>query len=124
MQVPVQKDDYIPRIFFTRDAEKLAVVTLNRHQNELNLYIANPRSTVCKLLFRDQSDTYISEDALNQIRFYDDHFSYLSERNGYSHLYWCSLTGTQQRQITDGKFEVKSFLGYDEAEGSFYYSAN
>lgn len=124
MQVPVQKDDYIPRIFFTRDAEKLAVVTLNRHQNELNLYIANPRSTVCKLLFRDQSDTYISEDALNQIRFYDDHFSYLSERNGYSHLYWCNLTGTQQRQITDGKFEVKSFLGYDEAEGSFYYSAN
>lgn len=124
MQVPVQKDDYIPRIFFTRDAEKLAVVTLNRHQNELNLYMANPRSTVCKLLFRDQSDTYISEDALNQIRFYDDHFSYLSERNGYSHLYWCNLTGTQQRQITDGKFEVKSFLGYDEAEGSFYYSAN
>ena len=124
MQVPLDADGYIPRIFFTRNPNQLAIVTLNRHQNLLNIFLADPRSTVCKELLRDESDTYISENALNQIKFYDDHFSYLSERTGYSHLYWCSLTGTQQKAITSGNYEVIDFLGYSEADGSFYFTSN
>lgn len=124
IQVPAEKEGYIPRIFFTKDPDKLAVVTLNRAQNTLELYMADPRSTLCKLALRDNSDTYISEDALNNIVFYNDRFSYLSERSGYSHLYWYNLAGTLQQQVTQGNYEVKEFVGYDEADGSFYYVSN
>ena len=124
VQVPLDADGYIPRIFFTRNPNQLAVVTLNRHQNQLNLYLADPRTTLCKQVLRDESDTYISENALNQIRFYDDHFSFVSERSGYSHLYWCSMSGTQQKQLTSGNYEVIDFLGYSESDGSFYYTSN
>ena len=124
IDVPLDEDGYIPRIRFTRDPEKLAVITLNRHQNRLDLYFANPRSTVCKLVLRDESDKYIKENVFDQIRFYDDHFSFVSERSGYNHLYWYNMTGSLAKQVTSGNFEVKNFLGYDPQEGSFYYTSN
>lgn len=124
IEVPMDKDGYIPRIRFTKDPEKLAVLTLNRHQNRLDLYFANPRSTVCKLVLRDESDTYIKEAVFDELTFYDDHFSFVSERSGFNHLYWYNMTGSLVRQVTSGEYEVKSFLGYDPKDGSFYYTAN
>ena len=124
MDVPMEDDAYIPRIRFTRDPDKLAILTLNRHQNRLELYMANPRSTVCRLTLRDESDTYIKESTFDNIRFYADHFSFVSERSGYNHLYWYNLNGTLAKQVTSGEFEVKEFLGYDETTGTFYYTSN
>ena len=124
IQVPVDEDGYIPRIRFTRDADKLAIITMNRHQNRLDLYFADPRSTVCKLILRDESDTYIKESALDNIVFYPENFSFTSERSGYNHLYWYSMTGSLVKQVTAGQYEVTSFLGYSPEEGAFYYASN
>ena len=122
--VPLDEDGYIPRIRFTKDANKLAVLTLNRHQNRLDLYFADPRSTVCKLALRDESDTYIKENVFDNIRFYDDNFSFVSEKSGYNHLYWYSMGGNLVKQVTAGEYEVKDFLGYAPEEGAFYYTSN
>lgn len=124
INVPLDADGYIPRIRFTKDPDKLAVMTLNRHQNRFELYFANPRSTVAKLALRDESDTYIAESVFDNIVFYPDNFSFVSEKSGYSHLYWYSMGGNLLRQVTSGTYEVKEFIGYDDTEGSFYFSSN
>ncbi len=124
LKLPLDADAYIPRIRFTRDADKLAVFTLNRHQNRFDLYMADPRSTVCRLALREETDTYIKEGTFDNIRFYDGHFVFMSERSGFSHLYWYDLNGNLAKQITRGDFEVKSFLGLDEETGTFYYTSN
>ncbi len=124
MDVPLDKDGYIPRIRFTKDPEKLAIMTLNRHQNRFDLYFCNPRSKVCKLVLRDETGTYIKERIFDEIRFYNDYFSFVSEKSGFNHLYWYNMNGTLVKQVTQGNYELKEFLGYDEADGSFYYSSN
>ena len=124
MDVPLDKDGYIPRIRFTKDPEKLAIMTLNRHQNRFDLYFCNPRSKVCKLILRDETDTYIKERIFDEIRFYNDYFSFVSEKSGFNHLYWYNMNGTLMKQVTQGNYELKEFLGYDETDGSFYYSSN
>ena len=124
LKLPLDTDAYIPRIRFTRDADKLAVFTLNRHQNRFDLYMADPRSTVCRLALREETDTYIKEGTFDNIRFYDGHFVFMSERSGFSHLYWYDLNGNLAKQITRGDFEVKNFLGLDEETGTFYYTSN
>ena len=124
LKLPLEADAYIPRIRFTRDADKLAVFTLNRHQNRFDLYMADPRSTVCRLALREETDTYIKEGTFDNIRFYDGHFVFMSERSGFSHLYWYDLNGNLAKQITRGDFEVKNFLGLDEKTGTFYYTSN
>lgn len=122
--VPLDNDGYIPRIRFTKDPNKLAVMTLNRHQNRLDLYFADPRSTVCKLALRDESDKYIKESAFDNIHFYEKNFCFVSEKSGFNHIYWYNMNGNLQKQITSGNYEVKEFLGYDAATGSFYFTSN
>lgn len=80
INVPVDADGYIPRIRFTQDPNKLAVMTLNRHQNRFDLYFADPRSTVAKLALRDESDTYIRENVFDNIVFYPENFSLSAKR--------------------------------------------
>ncbi|MDD6473187.1 MAG: S9 family peptidase [Bacteroidales bacterium] len=124
MNLPLDEGGYIPRIRFTKDATKLAIMTLNRHQNRFDLYFADPRSTVCKLILRDEDDKYIKEDVFDQIHFYDNNFTFVSERSGYNHLYWYNLNGGLVKQVTGGNYEMKEFLGYDEATSTFYFSSN
>jgi len=124
VKLPIDADGYIPRIRFTKDASKLAIMTLNRNQNRFDLYFADPRSTVCKLVLRDESQYYIKEQIFDNIHFYANNFSILSERDGYNHLYWYSMGGNLIKKVTSGKFEVKEFLGYDETEGTFYFTSN
>lgn len=122
MQLPLDKDGYIPRIRFTKDANKLAIITLNRHQDRLDLYFADPRSTLCKLILREESSTYLSENIFDNIRFYDDGFTLLSAASGYNQLYWYDFGG-KRIALTTGTNEVKEFLGRDEQSNTFYYSA-
>ena len=124
LNVPMDADGYIPRIRFTEDPNKLAVMTLNRHQNRFDLYFADPRSTVCKLALRDESDTYIKENVFDNIIFYPENFSFVSEKSGYNHLYWYSMGGNLLKQVTAGNYEIKEFLGYDSEEGAFYFTSN
>lgn len=124
MQLPIEDDAYIPRIRFTNNPEQLAIMTINRHQNRFDMYYANPRSGVCKLILRDESNWYIKESIYDNIKFYDKYFSLLSEKDGFAHLYWYTINGTLVKQVTKGEFEVKSFLGWDEKSNTFYYVSN
>ena len=124
IDLQIDEEDYIPRIHFTSDPEKLAIVTLNRHQNRMDIYMANPRSTVCKLVLREESPTYINEATYQDIRFYPDNFILQSQRNNYNHLYLYNLNGQLVRQLTDGEYEVTNFYGWNEKTGDLYYQSN
>lgn len=124
LNIPIKKEDYIPRIRFTKDASKLAVMTLNRTQNQFDMYFVNPRSGVAKLILRDESKYYINENNFDNIVFYDNNFSFLSEKDGFSHLYWYSIGGNLVKQVTKGKFEVSKYHGWDSATNTFYYESN
>ena len=124
MDLPLDVDGYIPRIKFTGDENVLAIMTLNRHQNRFDLYYANPRSTTCKLMVRDEAPQYIKEDAYANIAFYPEHFVLMSERDGFNHLYLYTKGGNLVKQITKGKYEVKEFLGWDQPTNTFYYCSN
>ena len=123
LSVPLEADGYIPRIFMTSDPTKIAVVTLNRHQDRMDIYMANPRSTEARLVVRDNVDKYISENAYGQMDFYEGGFVMCSERDGWNHIYQYDLNGTLKRQATKGQFAVTNFYGYDARTGTFYYAA-
>lgn len=124
MDLQIDSDGYIPRIKFTSDPEKLAIMTLNRHQNRLDLYMANPRSGLCKVAIRDEAEQYIKESAYSNIKFYPEHIVMMSEKDGYNHLYLYTIAGNLVIQITKGQFEITSFLGWDQKANVFYYASN
>lgn len=123
LKVPVEADGYVPRLIATSDADKVCVVTLNRHQDQMDLYMVNPRSTVARLALREQINCYVKETAYMSLKFYPGHFAMISDRSGFRHLYWYTLNGNLEQTVTKGNFEVTDFYGYDQISGKFYYAS-
>lgn len=124
LEVPVDGTDfYIPRITFTKNASQLAVMTLNRQQNVFNMYYANPKSGVFRLILHEENKCYVDSEWLSSIHFLESGFTYVSEQDGYAHIYLYSPTGVLQRQVTQGNWDVTNFLGVDEDAKNFYYES-
>ena len=124
MQVPLDDDGYIPRIQFTGEKDKLMVLTLNRHQDRLDFYAVNARSTTAQLILREEDKRYVDEPAYSDIDFSGDQFVMLSERDGHQHMYLYSLGGQLIRQLTSGDYEVTEYYGTDASGKNFYYASN
>ena len=123
MDVEVKQEDYIPRVVFTTDPEKLAVMSFNRHQSEFKLHMVNPQSGVSKVILKDENNAYINGDNMDLIEFYPDFFTFVSEKDGYRHLYQYSLNGNLQKRITSGNWDITDYYGYDPKSKSYYIQA-
>lgn len=124
LEVPLDSDGYIPRLQFTSDKDRLAVVTLNRHQNRCDIYMVNPRSGIAQLAVRETNKRYIETSFYAHLDFSGQEFVLLSERDGFRHLYLYSLGGTLLRQLTSGSFVVNDYYGTDAAGELFYFASN
>ena len=125
MDLKLDSTSYIPRIkFVENDDNDLFIFTLNRRQNKLEIYSANPRSTVCTLILREQDERYIDEFGYMSTEFFGNQFIMQSERDGHRHLYLYALNGQLKRQITSGDFDVLALHGYDPKSGTVYYESN
>ena len=124
LQVPVDADGYIPRIKMTSDATKVLVLTLNRHQDCLRVYMANPLSTVSQLLIEDKTSKYVKEESVSQFMVTDKYMLLPSERDGWMHLYLYNLNGQLLRQVEQGEYEVSAVYGVDDQTGNVYYASH
>lgn len=116
---------YVPRLKWTADANDLAVMRLNRRQNQLDVLLANPFTGDTRSFFTEKNKRYISEDFLDDFIFLPDnnYFVVNSERDGYSHLYLYNRQGFEVKQLTTGKYDVTDFYGFDPKKKIFYYQA-
>ena len=136
MQLPLDADGYIPRLLTTDDPAKVLVFTLNRHQDCLKIYTANPLSTVCQLIIEDKVDKYINENVFANVKVTSGHLVLTSERDGYNHIYLYNLNGQLMRSVVDlpqaarlggGERDLHTIVtdvyGYDEATGDLFFAA-
>lgn len=123
LQLPLDSDGYICRIFPTTDSQKILLMTLNRHQDKMCIYAANPRSTLSQLIITEQVDKYVVEAAYDAIDITDNNILMMSDRDGYRHLYLYSMNGTLQRSVTPDKIDITNVYGYDAVTGDIFYQA-
>jgi dipeptidyl-peptidase-4 len=113
LAVPLDADGYMPRILPTSDADKIMVYTMNRHQDVLNLYTVNPRSTVARLLIKESVPKYVKEEAMAAIKVGSNTILLPSDRDGYMHLYLYNQNGQLLRKIAPGNYDITDVYGYD-----------
>ena len=123
--VQSEPDTYIPRIAFVEDENNsLFIFTINRNQNQLDIYSANPRSTVCNMVLRRTDDRYIEPEEFLNTTFYGTQFIMESESDGHNHLYLYSTNGKLVRQLTSGDWNVLKFNGWEPKTQTLYYTSN
>ena len=123
LQVPLDADGYIPRIKPTTNADKMIVYTMNRHQDVLNLYSVNPRSTVSQLMVKETVDKYVKEESMSKIQITDNYILLPSDRDGHMCLYLYNINGQLLKKLNTIPGEVTDIYGYDESTGNVYYQA-
>lgn len=118
-----ETDIYLPRIYWTQDANQLAFIRLNRLQNQLDLFHANASSGESKLILSETSKTYVDLDYNDDLQYLSDGKTFIrtSEQDGFKHIYHHNLDGSLIQQITSGSWEVSAMVGVDEKANKLYY---
>ncbi len=125
MDAGKDSDIYIPRIRWSYSGKNLCILKMNRLQNRLELLFANSYTGDSRLIYTEKNKRYIETDFLDNLQFLPDDKSFviLSEQDGYKHLYLYDMTGVKVRQLTEGKFDVMKYYGFDPLTKMFYYQA-
>ncbi len=118
-----ENDIYIPRVKWTKDKNKLVVFKMNRHQNDLTLFLTDAKKNKTKVLLNEKNKYYI--DITDNLTFLDDkdHFVWTSEKDGFNHIYLYDMNGSQKAALTSGDYDVTNFYGVDEVNKKVYYQA-
>ena len=132
--LPESDDRYILRIQWrTLPAQKkgnepiqqLAILTLNRDQNAMEVFCCNPASLVCTSIYEESSKEYYVDYSLfdDWQWLSDGRFVVLSEREGWKRAYMHAANGRLTAVLTNEERDVTALYGYDEASQTLYYQA-
>jgi dipeptidyl-peptidase-4 len=115
--------EYIPRLSWSKTANKLILQTLNRHQNQLNYHLIDlsSKKMTQKMFFEEKSTTYVEIDNNLMIRKDGNSILRTSEIDGFNHIYQLDFNGATT-QITKGNWDVIDLYGIDESTNTVYYS--
>src|SRR5690606_19563421 len=107
------RDDYLARLRWLEDGT-LAIQQLNRLQNRHDLLLADIKSGDVRRVFRDESETWV--DVGDEVTWIEDErgFLWLSERDGWRHLYRVPRDGGEARLLTRFDADVIDMAGVDE----------
>ncbi len=119
--------EYIPRIKWTRDNDKLCIMRMNRLQDSLQFLVTENLNkppqygSSSKVIYEESADTYLEiSDDLYFLK-NGKGFIWTNENSGYNHIYHYNMAGEEVEQVTSGDWEVTSIKGVDEENGRIYY---
>lgn len=121
LNIGSQNDQYMPRIQWTRDANTLALMRMNRLQNKMELLLADARDGQIRPLYTEEDDAYVEVPDTWVFLSDGKHMLLTSEQSGYNHIYMYDLSGKLVNQITTGSYDVVSVCSIDEKNGLIYY---
>src|SRR6266542_12439 len=123
-------DFYIPRIYWTGEKDTLAVMTLNRTQNEMKLFFFDVNTGGHRLVMTESSPTWIDvfdfyAHIQDMITFPEGsrEFFWISDRDGWQHVYRYDYSGKVINQVTRGKWSVTRIEGIDPKRQVIYYTS-
>jgi dipeptidyl-peptidase-4 len=114
---------YLARMQWAASPTELLVQRMNRHQNRIDVLLADARTGSARTLFTETDSAWVDVGDDPQFIRGGRQFLWASERDGYNHLYLYNRDGTVARQLTRGPWEVSQVFGIDEKNGWVYFSA-
>lgn len=131
MQVPGDtRQHYIPRMEWAGTGE-LVLEQLNRKQNEAKVFICNTNTGAAKEVLSETAQAWIdvkgawSDDPEGWEWLHEGKdFLWVSEKDGYRHIYLESRDGKTEKLITKGKYDIITIKAIDDKTGNIYFMAS
>jgi dipeptidyl-peptidase-4 len=106
------------------NSEQLLIQYVNRLQNRNRVILADAADGATQDIFTDTDDAWL--DVNTDLKWFDDgkYFTWLSERDGWRHLFRVSRDGKDVRLLTPGEFDIIRIQHIDTDGGWVYYIAS
>ena len=121
-------DFYIPRIYWTSNPDELALMTLNRAQNHMKLYLFNLKTGAKKVILEEQNSNWVAifnfYTNVNDMVYFPEKtrdFFWVSDRSGYYHIYHYDYEGKLLGQVTKGDWDLIKVTGINPDTKTIYY---
>lgn len=114
------------------DNSEVLFMRVDRLGKKLELLAANPNTGASRIILVEESKTFVTgldfliDTWKKQVTLLKDNnsFIWLSERDGWRHLYLYDMSGKLMRRLTSGDFPVTEVIRVDDAKGWVYFIAN
>jgi dipeptidyl-peptidase-4 len=122
--LPDARMHYIARMEWADNSKEIIFQRLNRLQNTNEVILGDVETGETRTVFTDSNDTWVEVcDDLVWLNGGTD-FTWLSERDGWNHVYRISRSGDEIKLLTPGEFDVIGVASIDEASGRLYLIAS
>jgi dipeptidyl-peptidase-4 len=118
------RQNYIPQMSWAESSEQVIIQYVNRLQNTNRVVLANADDGSTQNIFTDKDEAWL--DVNEGLKWFDNgsFFTWLSERDGWRHLYRISRDGKDVKLITPGEFDIINIENIDTDNGWVYYIAS
>ncbi len=112
-----------------KDGSEFLFQHMRRDYKQFDLLAANPVTGTTRVVLTESSKTFVLGIRVRVDRLLTwlsdgNRFIWLSERDGWKHLYLYNVDGTLIRRLTSGPFPVADVIEVDEEAGWVYFTAH
>jgi dipeptidyl-peptidase 4 len=116
-----ERDIYLARVDWSKDARTLYVQRQSRDQKTLDLLAVDPTTGKAKVLLAERAKSWVNLSN-NFTPLGDGSFLWWSEKSGHGHLY--HVRDGSWTPLTSGPWEVRDVVAVDEKQGLVYFTGN
>jgi len=124
-KLPGEPDEnYVPQMDWTALPGLIIFQYLNRHQNKITVMTGDSKTGEVTPIFTDSDEAWV--EPIPELRWLKPgkEFLWVSERDGWRHIYAVSLADKKVRLLTPGEYDVEEVVGVDEKRGFLYVIAS
>ena len=115
------RNHYIPKMGWAEGSEEIWLIQLNRLQNTAQMMLGNTDTGALRTVFTDSDEAWVDMRNDDPQWLEDGRwFTWLSERDGWRHLYLVSRSGEVERLVTVGDYDLTELVHVGDA-GSWAY---
>jgi dipeptidyl-peptidase-4 len=117
-------EHYIAFMEWAGKSGKISLQQLNRLQNTIQVIVADPRTGAVRTALTEHDPAWV--DVQERVHFIHDdrEFLWLSERDGWRHVYRAGENGGSITRLTSGDFDVMQLVAVDQPGGLVYFTAS
>jgi dipeptidyl-peptidase-4 len=120
----IAKDMYVPRMDWANNSDEVLIQQMNRKQDTNRVFLADAKTGEVRPFFVEREETFLDHVKDPKWLKESDAFIWVSERDGWQHVYRVSGDAGSFTNLTPGEFDVVELLAVDEANGWIYYIAS
>ncbi len=118
------RNHYIARMEWAASSNEVILQRLNRLQNRNEVMLGEAKTGTVRTVLVEQDSTWV--DLVDDLVWLEDgkSFTWVSERDGWKHVYVVSRDGKRTRLVTKGEYDILQIKGIDPKGGWLYYVAS